>query len=441
MIHKGFFLIALLSLLQTNRLLGQESVALCDTLNMYCFPEYARIDSNLTKQYPFITLDKNNFQFFSSKSPNWSHLYHALTKLSEGENVKLNFYHIGGSHLQADIYSNDFRTFLQSNWANAPGERGIVFPFNLAHTNNPANYRFSSPNTWTGYRSVNHRPETIDYGVMGAALVCRDSVVNIYFKHHLTTSKPQFSKLRIYHNKGDLAYELNFGADEILVYKTIQNPEKGYTEVWFTDPIDTLDVQFSRITNQVLDLEIYGFQFMNDSPGISYTSIGINGAGLYTYLENVNFEEQLKLYPPDFFAFSVGTNDGNVPYDRFDPQVYKRNLEKMMQKVLRANPNCAILLTVPNDSYYKRKYLNRNIAREREVIIELAEQYKMAVWDFYGIMGELGSSKLWQRHGLMQSDLVHFTSMGYHLKGDLLIDAFIKYMDQMKKIEALKKTK
>ena len=112
----------------------------------------------------------------------------------------------------------------------------------------------------------------------------------------------------------------------------------------------------------------------------------------------------------------------------------------MMIKVLSANPKCAILLTVPNDSYYRRKYLNRNIAREREVIIELAEKYKMPVWDFYGIMGELGSSKVWNKNGLMQADLVHFTGLGYHLKGTLLIDAFLKFMDQMEVIEQLKIT-
>jgi hypothetical protein len=55
----------------------------------------------------------------------------------------------------------------------------------------------------------------------------------------------------------------------------------------------------------------------------------------------------------------------------------------------------------------------------------------MPVWDFYGIMGELGSSKTWYRQGLMQSDMVHFTSIGYHLKGALLIDAFEKYLEQM----------
>jgi lysophospholipase L1-like esterase len=170
---------------------------------------------------------------------------------------------------------------------------------------------------------------------------------------------------------------------------------------------------------------------MNELPGISYTSIGINGAGLYTYLDNIRFEEQLKTYPPDFFAYSVGTNDGNVPYAKFNPQVYKRNLEKMMQIALRANPDCALLLTVPNDSYYRRRYLNKNIARERTVIIELAKEYDMAVWDLYGVMGELGSSRTWRNSNLMRRDLIHFTFEGYHFKGDLYIDAFLKYMDQM----------
>jgi lysophospholipase L1-like esterase len=158
---------------------------------------------------------------------------------------------------------------------------------------------------------------------------------------------------------------------------------------------------------------------------------------LNTYLGNENFEEQLCIYPPDLFIFSVGTNDANVPYDQFDPQYYKNNLEALIQKVLRCNPDCAILLTVPNDSYYQKKYLNRNIERQRNVIIELAEKYKLAVWDVYGIMGELGSSKTWQNAGLMQADLVHFTPLGYQLKGKLLTDAFLKFLEQMRNTEKM----
>jgi lysophospholipase L1-like esterase len=41
-------------------------------------------------------------------------------------------------------------------------------------------------------------------------------------------------------------------------------------------------------------------------------------------------------------------------------------------------------------------------------------------------MGELGSSKTWKLAGLMQADYVHFTGTGYHLKGNLLIEAFKK---------------
>ena len=226
---------------------------------------------------------------------------------------------------------------------------------------------------------------------------------------------------------------MNFGADEILVIKVTQNLELGYSDIYFCDPVETLNIQFCRTQRHAPELEIHGFLMMNDLPGFSYTSIGVNGAGLYTYLDNIRFEEQLRTYPPDFFAYSVGTNDGNVPYADFNPEVYKSNLEMMMQIALRANPDCALLLTVPNDSYYRRRYLNRNIAREREVIIELAEKYDMAVWDLYGIMGGLGSSKTWKVNQLMRGDLIHFTQEGYHFKGALYIDALLKFMDQMER--------
>ena len=353
--------------------------------------------------------------------------------MSETKKGKLNLYHIGGSHLQADIYTHDIRQYLQTHWDGLSGERGWVFPFDLAKTNNPGNYEFSSPNTWTAYRSVVHKPSKVnfDYGLLGAAVTCADSIITIYFKHDRTTIRPPFNHIRIFHNIGEFPYWMHFGEDELLVSHIEHNPELGCSDIYFTDVIETIDVQFARTSGYAPELEIYGFLLMNDDPGISYTAIGINGAGLYTYLDNVRFEEQLKTYPPDFFAFSVGTNDGNVPYDDFRPEVYKRNLEKMMQIVLRANPDCALLLTVPNDSYYHRKYLNKNIARERDVIIELAAEYEMAVWDLYGLMGELGSSRTWKLNKLMQPDLVHFTFEGYHFKGDLYFDAFMKYMDQM----------
>lgn len=65
------------------------------------------------------------------------------------------------------------------------------------------------------------------------------------------------------------------------------------------------------------------------------------------------------------------------------------------------------------------------------MIIQLAKKYEAAVWDMYGIMGELGSSRTWSRNGLMRTDLVHFTAEGYRLKGNMFYESFLKWIEQM----------
>lgn len=392
------------------------------------YSKYSKEDEAIEKQYDFIKSDCNQFQFFSPESPNWMHLFEDIQQMVSKKDRKLNFYHIGGSHIQADIYTHDFRTFLQTNWPGLNGDRGLVFPFDLAKTNNPSNYHFSSPNIWKSYRSVTNHPEDLEYGITGAAIKCADSVITINFKHMRSMVKPPFNKLRIYHNTGQFPYDLNFGSQELLVIETFHHEELGYSDISFTDYIDSLDLQFIKNISEAFTLEIFGFELMNELPGITYNAIGINGAGLYTYLGNDHFLRDLKIHPPDLFVFSVGTNDAYSSYASFKPSVYKANLEALMKMILSVNPKCALLLTVPNDNQFHNTP-NKNTERQREVIIQLAQQYQVPVWDFYGIMGELGSSLVWKKNGLMQSDYVHFTSTGYHLKGTLLINAFTKYLN------------
>ena len=410
-----------------------------DDLRNYNHPEFAKSNSEISEKKSLINLDCNQFAFFSEKSTNWFYLYTEIQKMIAKKDRKLNFYHIGGSHIQADIYTHDFRTFLQSNWPGLNGERGLVFPFGLASTNNPSNYNFSSPNNWTGFRSVSARPEDLQYGLTGAAIKCADSLIVVNFKHMRSLVKPPFNRLRIYHNTGEFFYDMNFGSQELFVTDTYHHADLGYSEIRFSDKMDSLDIQFIRTCNIATSLEIYGFEFLNDLPGITYNAIGINGAGLYTYLGNEHFLRDLKIHPPDFFAFSLGTNDAYTSYENFNPQKYKENLEEMIKLVLTVNPKCAILLTVPNDCLLNKKHINKNTERQREVIYQLAAKYEQAVWDFYGIMGELGSSKSWKENGLMQADYVHFTAGGYHIKGSLLIDAFLKYLLQFDKLSEIKK--
>ena len=417
----GFVILTLLSLSSIGQSLDWTKVS---------HPKRVELESYVESDYEFIDLSTNRFQFATERSPLFEAFYERLMHVKDSGQGKLHIYHIGGSHIQADMYSNVVREKL-GRYVGYQGERGMIFPHNLANSNNPSNYRITSKARFESQRVVGSSNRDLDLGLFGVGIVSTvDSTLQMGFKYRTANLQPCFNEVAFLRNKGEWSFELNFGDDEILVESVEHNDAAGWTKVKFCDPLDSLDVQFrSKIGRN--RLEFYGMGLINsDEPGLSYTSIGVNGAGLYSYLAAPNFEEQLSLYPPDFFIFSVGTNDANVPYDRFNPQTYKNNLERMMKIVWRANPNCAILLTVPNDAYFKKKNLNKNIAREREVIWELCQQYQLPMWDFYGVMGELGSSKTWMNHGLMQSDLVHFTAKGYQLKGNLLMDAFLKYFKQ-----------
>ena len=402
-------------------------------LNRYSFASFFMLEKSYDTLFPFVRYEKNSFVFYTPDAPNHKIFYHKFNQVVKQKNGKLNLYHLGGSHLQADIYTHDIRTFLQTHWQGLTGERAWIFPFNLAHSNNPGNYRFESDNEWTGYRSAKQKQASTpyDYGLLGYVITTKDSVVNLHYYYRKTQIKPPIQHLKILHNRGDFPYDINFGDKEKFVIKTVQNPRLGSTDVYFSTPVYEFNLQFVKKTANDTELELYGFLFTNNESGFSYSAIGVNGAGLYTYLDNRRFKEQLEMYPPDFFVFSVGTNDGNVPYDKFHPDEYKQNLIKMIDLVLSVNPECAIVLTVPNDSYFRRRYLNRNIARERKIIIEVAKKYKLPVWDLYGIMGELGSSKTWLKNNLMRPDLIHFTFEGYHFKGKLFIDAFMKYLKEL----------
>ena len=98
-----------------------------DSLSAYIFPDFRDMDTNLRNIHAFVDYSKNNYQFYSKESPNFEYLYEKLNTLITTKKGKLNFYHIGGSHLQADIYTNDVRMYLQTRWNGISGERGWVF--------------------------------------------------------------------------------------------------------------------------------------------------------------------------------------------------------------------------------------------------------------------------------------------------------------------------
>jgi lysophospholipase L1-like esterase len=283
--------------------------------------------------------------------------------------------------------------------------------------------------TWEAHRNV-IKKDTVTLGLLGISVDTKDSLAGfkIYYREK-ETMRYLHDKIKIYHNVKNASYKVEFGYPE-LIKEVIVDTVTGFTQFILTKEIDTAFFRITRVKSDTSRFITYGVELMNSKPGVVYNSIGVNGASLPNYLRCQDFEKQLAQLPPDLFIFSVGTNDANVPFDDFDTAVYRKNLEDLIQRILKVNPNTAILLTVPNDAYYYKKYPNKNVARIREVVIGLSAKYGFGVWDFYGVMGELGSSMTWYKEGLMHKDRIHFTWEGYNLKGDLFFEAFLKFLHE-----------
>ncbi len=390
--------------------------------------EYVLDRDTIQEKYGHLINMEANTLKFADDSPYFKTFFSKMDSMYEGKKEKLHIFHIGGSHIQADIYSNKIRTYLQNMNEISTSQRGFVFPYHLAQTNNPSNYRVEADRErWEGFRCSDNR-DTIAWGLSGVTAVFRDTLDTIRIKsnHRNYTKKPYcFNKLRVFYNtwKDDYTFKI---IDSTLVVSDTINTEAHYREFEFVTDAGEVEIELKLRDSTITDPEflLMGLELMNDDPGIEYTSIGANGAKFKSFARCTFFEQQLALYKPDLFIISIGTNDAYTP--RFKSETFRKRYEDFIQMIQRINPNCAILLTVPNDSYYRRRRPNKNTATQEKIILELAQKYKMAVWDFYEVMGGLGSSQNWYESELMPKDRIHFTFLGYSIKADLFLNAFLR---------------
>ncbi|HZW78640.1 MAG TPA: GDSL-type esterase/lipase family protein [Flavobacteriaceae bacterium] len=387
------------------------------------------LDSVLPLYDKFINIEANRLEG-AENAPTFSRFFEKLDSIYEGYPLNLHIFHIGGSHIQADIYSDKIRAYLQTMNTNAMGQRGFVFPYELAKTNNPGNYKISATKEkWQGYRNSVLK-DSVAWGLSGVTAAFRDSldIIHVLANNRLLHNKQQeFDRLRVFYNTWKDDYNLSIKDSSLVISDTI-NFQKQYKEFRFAAPLMEVDLKLEVKDSLRADSEflLMGMEFLNEKPGIEYTTIGVNGASFPSYERAAFFENQLQIYKPDLFIISIGTNDGHVPASEFDPEKFKEDYSRLIHMIQRINPDCAILLTVPNDDYYKRRFANPNTALQRKVMMELAEEYNMAIWDLYTVMGGLGSSQKWYQHKLMQKDRIHFTRLGYSIKGDLLLTAIVE---------------
>jgi lysophospholipase L1-like esterase len=385
-------------------------------------------------RYSFIIIDSN---FVYNDSLALGSFYEKLAKVQKTKECRLNIVHIGDSHIQADHFSGKLRQNFQCDFGNAG--RGFIFPYRVAHSNEPVSYKTSTNVVWQAKR--NPFPEQpLPIGIGGFTIETGDTAAEIKLlvkdQGGLDYS---FNKITLFHAKS----EDNF---DFAIYDSLYN-EIGYVNNTadsankYTSTL-TFDRSYRNIivkscprnTSQTC-AQIYGMLLENDKPGILYDMIGVNGAEYKHYNMSQYFIEQLPLLKPDLIIISMGTNEGYTA--SFNKDKFYASIDTLVSDIKRTNPGAAFLLTTPGDSFRrtrKGRVKNPDMLEARNTIIKYCEQHNFAYWDLYAVMGGYGSMLKWYKAKLTAKDRLHFSAAAYVLQGDLMYKAIItnynKYMNK-----------
>jgi lysophospholipase L1-like esterase len=377
-------------------------------------------------QYDFINYNLNKLSF-PADSAYMKGFYEKMDKLIFDGVGKINIIHIGGSHVQADIVSGRLRERLATFFPGNKGSRGLIFPYRVAGTNNPGNYFVTYTGKWESCKNVSYKA-TCELGLTGMSITTRDttSSISVSLKKENYPAY-DFNRIRIFHRADTNQFKVKLGLLDSTQYSIKYDYVKGITDIYLTNHASEIQIQFIKNLPNQWFYTLYGIQLENDDAGVTYHSIGVNGAGTYSYLKCALFEQHMAELKPDLVILGVGIND--AAGSSFDAGTFELNYQKIIEKIHRASPNAAIIFITNNDSYRRvrrRYYVNYNATAVREKMFSLATKYNLGVWDFFSIMGGLGSMATWQKNDLSKSDRVHFTTAGYKLMGDLMFNAILK---------------
>jgi lysophospholipase L1-like esterase len=346
--------------------------------------------------------------------------------------------HIGGSHVQAGVFTQQFRDNLLNISPDLIGGQYFIFPFSTGGTNNPSHYIVRSTGNWTYCRNAVRRETDKRMGLAGAAITTNDSTatVRILTKERYPSDIPpdyDFNKVTI------IGFSETENVTPVVSYNdTILHGQYDEWKSTYTFSLpsftDSICIKFDSVPGE---FTLTGILLENDMPGISVHGVGVNGARVSSYLRCDDFERDLELIRPDLIIFGIGIND--AAEKDFEKNTFKRQYNELIKVIQRVNPDCALLFLTNNDSYKREKMkkknryeVNLNGEIVEEAFMELGKKYNAAVWNQFDIMGGLKSMQAWEEAGLAKKDQVHFSNEGYRLLGDLLYNALItRYIEHI----------
>lgn len=405
---------------------GMKSLRWVDTT--FANEEYVSKFVRYQRYLPFIKYDENYIEWNDVNA-----IDKFFVKLAHANSKKVNILHIGDSHIQADFYTGYVRENIQKIFGY--GGRGFIFPYACAGTHSTYDYRTWKYGSWEGARNVKN-PFAMDIGITGAVARTTDSTAGFKFGFKEGILMQDFTVMKIYCKKSSESFNLKLklsNYDDTIYLNSNTQPHLPYIRVDLPVVADTFEVFVDKTDSTQNFFECYGMMVEScKDKGVVYNSVGINGAGYSHLLTQSLLDVQIKEMQPDLVVIDLGANDF-YGY-RFDENMMGGNLEQLIKKVKDVSPETSILISCSQDIYYRRR---RNLYATypfSKLIQKKAKENTAAWYDYYSVAGGRYSMLKWRRYQLAKRDKVHLTTAGYHLKGDLYLNALLNsYLIYLKK--------
>jgi lysophospholipase L1-like esterase len=391
-------------------------VACCDRLSA----QAAVVVSNY-KSYGLERSEENVIQ-------NDAHLEDFFENLFQQQKLndrKVSIIHIGDSHIQADYLTSVIRRSFQQHFGNAG--RGLIVPYRVAGTNEPANFITRSPSRWTAKRIV-HPDNPLPIGIGGITIQNVSADVSLEVHLNDLWQDYAFDKLTLFYLKN--ATSFNYTVTDTLsreigsIDPNGSDPFQNYSTVYFQQPVTSFILRTAKQNVLQNQATIFGMCLENSNNGVLYHAIGVNGAKYLHYNSALYFAKQTSVLKPELFVISLGTNE-SVEYPYLD-QNFSQHIDKLITSLKQNNPQSNFILVTPPDAFRRKIKKNPGIQQVREKIIAYAVENGYAFYDMYKALGGDNSATAWRNAGLLRPDGVHFSKDGYEYQGNLLFDALMK---------------
>jgi lysophospholipase L1-like esterase len=192
-----------------------------------------------------------------------------------------------------------------------------------------------------------------------------------------------------------------------------------------------------RVTRGVVRL--FGVEFRRNSPGVLYSSLGVNGANVTILSHGFNaahWTGQLRHYDPDLVVLAYGTNESGYP--DFVEKTWGAELKTAIRRVRAALPKASILLMSPMDRGERDKSgeISTIAALPRLIEIEsgVAQEAGVAFFNTYQAMGGEGTMGRWYNAEprMVGADFIHPMPAGAKIVGELLYRALLDGFNEYK---------